>query len=583
MKQKLISFNLLIITLVILLITGTGNYFYQSVISKAQRDYSAELQRQLSLSFFFKMDAVEKSLDLLASRPEILSYLSEETSALTRPDKELAVRELFRHYEHIYPEYLSMVLVSARNSDYLSNDAYRIVNDPFSRESWYRQALQEGYAYQFYNPLRNLKTWKLYDHSSFLSIAKVVEAGGNKLGVLLVDLSLKEMKTLYTKADQDRHQFFFLMDAQGQIILSPENELIHRIKASWFDQNEGVLNVKLLDHNYTLLYTKYADRQLIMVSAYDRQKEQAAFLSFFRFSLSVALVAFLIAITWSIYFVSKVTKPLSQLTKLMQAASTGQLELRFEEDCDTELHSLGQAFNKMVVKIKRLLELVYQEQSQKREAELQVLQEQIKPHFLYNTLDTIAWMARKHQASEIVLVVERLSSFFRLSLSKGKEHIPLSEELQIIRSYLDIQGLRYQELFTYEIHCPDELKAFLVPRLCLQPLVENCIYHGIKESDNEQSLLKIEVRALEGGLEILIQDNGKAMPPDKLTQLNQCLSRNDWSKWDGGFGIRNVAQRLSQQFAQGSRLRYAISEEGFTVARLCLYYNKTGEPHPWID
>lgn len=573
MKNKLIGFNLLIITIVITIITVTGNYYYQKMMLKSRLDYTTELQRQLSNSFFLKIDSVEKSLEVLSASVAVIDYLEVDKSDIPSTIKEQNVRDLFQYYEHIYPEYLNILLVASDSNAYISNDAYRIVDDSFESEGWYQEALQEGYSYQFYNAIRNLKSWKVYDNYTFLSIAKAVEINGEKIGVLLIDLSLEEMKDFYTKVDQDSSHFFFLMNGSGEVILSPENKIVHRIKSEWFQEDEGIVKATLLNRPYNLIYNKYEDKELTIVSAYDIQKEEIALRSFLNVSIFVAFIAFIFAISWSIYFVSKVTKPLSKLADLMQVASTGDLEVRFEEDCENEIKSLGNTFNKMVVKISQLLDIVYQEQKQKREAELQVMQEQIKPHFLYNTLDMIGWMARRHKAFDIVHVIELMGDFFRISLSKGKEMIPLADELRMISSYLDIQGLRYENLFTYQIHCPSSLEKSIVPRLCLQPLVENCIYHGIKESDNEQSLLKISVIGFRGGIHILIEDNGKPMDENKMKILNECLSTNDWSLWEGGFGVQNVGNRLWHTFAKGSGLTYHLNEEGFTVAKITIYYH----------
>lgn len=325
---------------------------------------------------------------------------------------------------------------------------------------------------------------------------------------------------------------------------------------------------------YSLIYNKYSDKNIIIVAAMDITKEQQVMNPFFALSAYIGIMSFILASSWSIYFLSRLTKPLTKLSSLMQDASTGNLDLRFEEPCADEIKDLGQAFNKMVIKIKNLLNMVYEEQRQKRDAELQVMQEQIKPHFLYNTFDLISWMARKHSASNIVHLIELMSNFFRISLSKGKELIPLADELKMVSSYMDIQMLRYGSLFQYEINCPEEVKNKPIPRMSIQPLVENCIYHGIKESDNETSILKITVFNKEYGISVRIEDNGKVIDNRIMEKLNHNLISNNWENWDGGFGIQNVGKRLWHSFAKGSGLSYSKSRDGFTVATLTIIYKE---------
>lgn len=574
MKNKLITFNLITISVVIFIITATGNYFYQKAMTKSRLIYTTELQKQLSNSFHLKIKSVESNLEILTKSDAIIGYLNRihDKDDSTRIMREQMVRNVFETYGNSYPEYLSMVLISEDGEHYISNESYRIVNDSFQKEPWFKEAIEKGYSYQFYNAIRNLKSWKIYDNRTFLSIAKSVKLGSKNLGVLLIDLSLQELRDFYQELELDTNNFFFLINTEGQVILSPENEVVHRIKSEWFTDDEGVVMAEIMNREYNLIYNKYADKNLIIVSAYDVLKEQDVLKNFLQLSLSIAMVAFVLGISWSIYFVSKVTKPIAKLSSLMQKASTGNLEVKFEEECDTEIQFLGDAFNKMVVKIKELLTIVYNEQKQKREAELQVMQEQIKPHFLYNSLDVVSGLAKKHEDEEIVHVIDLISNFFRTSLSEGKEFISLTDELKMVSSYLDIQKLRYEntKAFTYTIHCPKSVGAIMVPRLFIQPLVENSIAYGLRASREEDFSIHISVTEDSRGITILVEDNGKGMLNSLMRQLNFNLSHNDWTEWEGGFGIQNVGRRIKHTFGEESGLSYFINSKGYTVAKVTI-------------
>lgn len=576
MKNKLITFNLITISLVIFIITATGNYFYQKAMTKSRLIYTTELQKQLSNSFNQKIRSVEKVLDIILQSEDVANYLTKEDKNISNKIlKEQKVRDLFESYSQIYPEFLSLVLISEDGKDYISNDSYRIVNDSFDKEPWFQEAMEEGESYEFYNSIRNLKSWKIYDNHTFFSIAKLVEVGGKKVGVLLVDLSLTELRDSYRELEFDTNNFFFLMNSSGQVILSPSNEIVHRIKSEWFTEDEGVIRAEILNREYNLIYNKYRDKKLVIVSAYDVLKEQDVLKTFFQLSLTIAMIAFVLAITWSIYFVSKVTKPIVKLSNLMQRASTGNLEVRFEEECDTEIQSLGDAFNKMVIKIKQLLDIVYSEQQEKRESELQVMQEQIKPHFLYSTLDMVSDMAVEHKVFDIVNVIKMMSDFFKISLEKGKDLIPLEDELRMVRNYMDIQILRYENIFSFNISCPKNLEKSLVPRMCLQPLVENSIFHGIRDSKTQNLKIKITVMEEEKGVTILVENTGNSIHSSIMRQLNYNLAHDDWTEWEGGFGIQHVGKRLSHTFGKGSGLSYYIDKKGSTVAKVTIFYQDT--------
>lgn len=579
MKNKLITFNLITISLVIFIITATGNYFYQKATTKSRFIYTTELQKQLSNAFLMKIKSLENTLEVLSEATAVLEYLeqSEKKDFTDKVLKEQAVRELFYTYGKIYPEYLSMVLITKDGNDYISNDSYRIENDSFNKEPWFKESMKEGYSYQFYNAMRNLKSWKMYDNHTFLSIAKTVMVGEKKIGVLLIDLSLQDLRDFYRELELDTNNFFFLMNSTGQVILSPENEIVHRIKSDWFKENEGVVRADLLHRQYNLIYNKYAGKEIIIVSAYDIQKEQDILKTFFQLSISVAMVAFILAITWSIFFVSKVTKPLIKLASLMKRASTGNLEVYFEEECDSEIQSLGDAFNKMLVKIKELIGIVYEEKQQKKDAQLFMLHEQIKPTFLYSNFELIKQLAEKKGAEDIVRITGLASEFYRGCLMKGKDLITLEEELEMVSIYVELQRLQNENLFSYEIQCPNELKSFMVPHMCVQSLVDNSINHGIKSNGIEGAYLKIKVMDEEGGITILIEDNGSRMPSSIMRQLNYNLSHNDWTEWEGGLGIQEVGRCLWQSFGKGSGLSFYINRKGYTVAKLTILNDREEE------
>lgn len=164
----------------------------------------------------------------------------------------------------------------------------------------------------------------------------------------------------------------------------------------------------------------------------------------------------------------------------MRKVQNGDLNVRFDNQYHDEIGQVGNGFNNMLEEIRNLIELVYKEQQGKRESEIKILQAQIKPHFLYNTLDAIQWMAHERGATDLVEMIDALTHFFRIGLSKGKETLTVSDEIAHVRSYLIIQKIRYEEKLEYEIECEDGLDHLLVLKLTLQPLVENAIYHGIK-------------------------------------------------------------------------------------------------------
>ena len=209
-------------------------------------------------------------------------------------------------------------------------------------------------------------------------------------------------------------------------------------------------------------------------------------------------------------------------------------------------------------------------QKQKRKAELKALQAQINPHFLYNTLNAITWQAADQGMDDVSLMASSLGRFFRLSLSKGAEIISLSDEVEHVRSYLNIQSIRYQDKLRYEIDIPEGLLEYKVLKLILQPLVENAIYHGIKE---KKCGGLIRITAEEGRCEdegtvcLMVWDDGVGIPEDKLTIMNQNL-KNGVSGTSESYGICNVNERIRLYYGSSFGLAYESEAGSFTKAIL---------------
>lgn len=227
----------------------------------------------------------------------------------------------------------------------------------------------------------------------------------------------------------------------------------------------------------------------------------------------------------------------------MKIAEEGQLEVKFnrEYEYDDEIGHLGRRFNKMIEALKNLINLVNIEQQKKKEAELEILRAQIKPHFLYNTLDTIHWLIKENSNLEAGIVLKALTTLFRISLSKGKEQIEIKEELKHVESYITIQKVRYGEKFDYEINCSRDIRELKITKLILQPIVENALYHGIKEKRGK-GFIKINIIKEDDVILLSVIDNGKGISESETDRLNKVLSK-DIEKGNE-YGLVNVNEKI---------------------------------------
>ncbi|MDO4338985.1 MAG: sensor histidine kinase [Eubacteriales bacterium] len=278
--------------------------------------------------------------------------------------------------------------------------------------------------------------------------------------------------------------------------------------------------------------------------------------------LVVGVGAFMILFRLLMRFGHSITSPVSELCRRVQAISDGDLTVQTPIAAEEyEIQMLSDGFEKMVGRLNQLIEQNRQEQISLRSAELALLQAQINPHFLYNTLDTIIWLIETEKYEQAVDMVTSLSGYFRSSLSKGRDIITLREEEQHVRSYLEIQHVRYKDILEYRIEIQPELAMYEIPKLTLQPLVENALYHGIKL---KRGLGMISVKGYEEGEDIwlVVSDNGAGMDAERLEEVRKSIRKEQRV----GFGLSTVHERLQLWFGAEYGLSIdSMPGEGTTV------------------
>ena len=268
---------------------------------------------------------------------------------------------------------------------------------------------------------------------------------------------------------------------------------------------------------------------------------------------AVILIATFILMRRSFRLTYSITKPISEILhniKRINAVSA---------DC-IEIQELDSGTRKMAGRIEGLLENVRKEQEAQHMTELQLIQAQVNPHFLYNTLDTIVWLVEGGMEQDAVDMITSLSVFFRTSLSKGKDIIPLSEEERHTLSYLEIQQSRYRDILEFEIRIPKELESVMVPKLTLQPLAENALYHGIKNKRGKGKIL-IEGFDLGDDMMLRVTDNGQGMTPQRLHEVQEAIQTGERA----GFGLAAVSERIALYYGPGYGLKISSVEGEGTV------------------
>ena len=273
-------------------------------------------------------------------------------------------------------------------------------------------------------------------------------------------------------------------------------------------------------------------------------------ISLFYMILLPVVIIFSIVAAWIIS--ASISIPIKKLHDITTTITGADLEALVTRNNVDEITELGISFNIMIGKIRELLDSKIKEHDNLKKAELKALQAQINPHFLYNTLDTIVWMAEANKSNQVIEMACALSSFFRIALSKGQDWIPLRQEIEHVRSYLAIQKMRYEDILDYPVEVEESLLDCAILKLTLQPLVENALYHGIKSKRNGGTIIVRVARVNEGLLLLDVEDNGVGLTPFKLSKIQAMLAENAGEPIlnETGFGLDNVNKRIKLYYGE---------------------------------
>ena len=380
-----------------------------------------------------------------------------------------------------------------------------------------------------------------------VSVIRAVPGDGGSSRWLAVDLSFKELAATINNVSIGQHGYCYLMDERGNMVYHPQQQLLY----AGLKKEEAGRLACLGDGTYvedTVIYSVQrvpgSTWRVVGVSYIDETVNES-FRQMVRITVITAGLVFLAALAAGWVLSRLLSRPLQQLETAME---------QFEQDADhfafqavrgtREVQNLSDSFGHMVGRIQQLMTTVREEEIVLRKTELKALQAQINPHFLYNTLDSIAWMCERGKNADAVQMVHALARLFRISISRGHELIPIRSEVQHAQSYLQIQSVRYKDQFSYEFDVEEGCLEYLCNKITLQPIIENAIYHGVNGLVDEGRIV-IRVFSRDDDIFFTVEDNGVGMEPEQIEEIFR-------RKPDGksGIGIKNVNDRLKIWFGE---------------------------------
>ena len=393
-------------------------------------------------------------------------------------------------------------------------------------------------------------------------------AGEKEGGVLFVDLNYSAIRKLCDASSVGKKGYIFILDEEGNIVYHPQQQqLYNELQTEYIDE---VMNCKmdymeLGEDDSSRLYTvSRSDKtgwtvvSCSYISELLKRSDQAQELY-----MLMAIILVAVSLIISSIMSRSITRPIHKLQSSMASIQDGDFQARnVEVDSLNEIGSLTETFNVMTQKIQELMVQIIEEQEAKRKSELKALQSQINPHFLYNTLDSIIWMAEEGKNEEVVVMTASLAKLFRQLISNDEGEISIFQEIEYCRNYLIIQKMRYKDKLEFEIDLDPDIKNEKIIKLVLQPLIENAIYHGLKYKESKGLLV---VKGYSQGEDILfeIKDNGIGMDSETMEHI---FERHKVNYRSNGVGVYNVQRRIKLSYGQEYGITYqSILGEG-TVA-----------------
>jgi two-component system sensor histidine kinase YesM len=371
-------------------------------------------------------------------------------------------------------------------------------------------------------------------------------------GIMLIDVKIGAIDKMIRSVGMGERGYAYITDKYGNIIYHPHQQMIYvglKNEDTNFvlSENDGsyISNIGGEKVITTIKTFGYTDWKLVeVIYEQDVISPQNEVTSFLWTIVSVSLAAIaIISVIISIF----ISRPVNKLEKSMKMVEQGNFDTEIHIKGDIEVEQLSNSFNVMVAKIKKLIDQNIKEHEETRKSELKALQFQIKPHFLYNTLESIIWMIEKGRNNEAVAMVSSLAKLFRIAINKGQEIISVRDELEHVKNYLVIQKMRYQDMLEYEIAAQEEVLNQTTLKLILQPLVENAIYHGIMKT-MEKGSIRISVELNGGCILFSVQDNGVGIPAELQSKI---LAGEYKSDKGSSVGIRNIHERIRLYYGDG--------------------------------
>ena len=540
-------------SMIVLLISLLTIFTCTFTASSLRRNQSFSLQQNFnqSLSYLtYKLDVISSASDMLIYNISLNAILNQEPALVSSAQQTADSRELLHTLKNI-EENDGIIQARIYVPDQLSYSHNGVNICPLSQAEtslWWDSLFAKKGIHLF------VGSQDLEDHpyrspeGIALFRAMYRKEDYSKLAFIVrLDVSIDAIEPILTSANFTSDSTTLLLDSSNRIIAKSENSdpaFTESVLSLPSVEDNVLTKLTLSSGKYMVLGRSLPQTDWRIVTFVPAGTFNIATLSLVRSILIVSATILIIGILLSRPLVRTITKRIEHLCDSMAQTRDGELTPVTGEIYDDEIGSLYENYNYMLNRIRQLLRENYDMGLELKSAEYKALQAQINPHFLYNTLDMIIWLSYENKTEEIQQVVYSLSRFYKLSLAKGKYIVPLSDELEHVNHYVKIQEMRFQGSITYSVDVDPELLKYSIPKITLQPVVENAILHGILEKESKRGTIRITGNYTGSGYELIISDDGIGMDSAHLPVLDDNDTANTSTTGGSHYGLKNIHRRI---------------------------------------
>ncbi|WP_160692192.1 sensor histidine kinase [Clostridium sp. C2-6-12] len=575
-KSKLINqFIFMYSILIIIPLTILFTYTYTKMSTMIEENITASTEQAFDQSYSFityKLDRIFNSSNALVIDNNLTSILRKDPNNYPISEQVgdlFNLRDILSSYQNNID--INNINVYVNDKFIYSNESRNIFSmKKLDGSKWLDKIKKERNRF-FWCPPSYLNS----NQTEFLSLGKTVispDDFSDSIGYIVINFKKSDLEDILKKINSIDGSISCIVNSNGDLIAA-SNYNNYDVYKSLVSQIKPSNNTRLTEFDYNnntfFIQSSYIDKtdwQIVNIVPYSTVSSQ---INTQRIILIIIVLIFGGASLWAgFYFFNAINKRLSKVIKGMREVHTDTLDNFIENDSDDELGELINNYNYMIAKMSVLVDDQYKLGKAVKNAELKALQSQINPHFLYNTLDMINWMAYKNMNSEISSAVKKLAKFYKLSLNKGKDIISINDEINHVSLYTEIQNMRYSNRITLELDVDDFIKNCKIPKITLQPIVENAILHGILAKGDVEGKIIITGTIDENAIYLRVSDDGIGIKESELPFILSAkkVKSNSTSSKGSGYGIRNINERIKLYYGDDFGLSFASTyEKGTTV------------------